>query len=226
MKRSHRSNGRRTSSGTGSCRRGVDRRFRREVITLEKLARAPGDVAALLFAQGYSRYSEGDTDGAQEWFHRVIHFLERWRVEGPGDGRDSIVARIALKHGAKLIKLREFQSAQAALAAAVHYGEQALQNSASSPLMEVLAASQGWRALAQRFVGNHEAAKLSYERSSGIWRMLIVFARNRSERNNYRRALAAVLFGSAKNLRLLGKHAEADQAREESNDLFKKVRQQ
>ena len=199
---------------------------RKRKLSPAEIASDPAGIAAKLFARGYLMHVSGEEEEAQRWFRRVIHTFERWRVSGPGDGRDAVLAGIALRHGAKLIKLRSFGDAHSALSAAVLYAEQAQQYSASSSLIEILAAAQGWRALAQRFIGSHEAAKATYERSAGLWRMLIVFARNREQRNNYRRALAAVLFGTAKNLRLLGQHAEADRAREESNDLFRKSRQQ
>lgn len=199
---------------------------RRRVLTYADLALDPLDTAQKLFAKGYSLCAAGELREARRHFHHVIAQLEVWRDVAICEGRDATLATIALRHGAKLIKLRVFDDAYSALSAASHYAEQAMAESAASPVAAVLASAQGWRALAQRFIGEHSKAKASYERSAAMWRMLIVFARTRADRIAYRRALAAVLFGLGKNLRLLGNHAEADRCKEESTDLFRKLRQQ
>ena len=114
--------------------------------------------------------------------------------------------------------------AQTAFRSAAFYADSARELGAASGVIEVLASALSWYGLASRCAGDFSDALNAYRRSGGLWRSLIVVARDRNQSAAYQRSLAASLFGVSRTLPYLGKFEEAARARTESSELFRKVR--
>ncbi len=202
----------------------VRRKRQRQASLLEAISRDPKNVSARLFAHGYALEVGGNHAAAIRCYEQVVRALETWRSQSPQDNREGVLAEIALRHGAKLVRLRRFELSLAVLNTAVFYAEEAIQYSVTSEVVAVLAAAEGWRGLVERLMRNHPAALESYERATAIWRRVLMFAGDRGVQSKYRRALAASLFGMARTLRLMGQDTEAERCRRESSELVRKSR--
>ncbi|MFN8392191.1 MAG: tetratricopeptide repeat protein [Bdellovibrionota bacterium] len=205
-------------------RAGRYREARFEKNLLQLLHGDPVSVAARLFGPGYHLQRKGEHAAAVAHYREVVDILERVSDDYPRLLTGTLLARISLAHGARLIKLRQFRAALPPLKSSVQFCENGATDCVSSEVFHVMASSLGWLALAQRFTGQHAEAKTSYDRAIGLWRQLSLFAKSGEVRLACQRALAATLYGAARNLRSLGLTQQSDERRSESTTLFRKLR--
>ena len=196
---------------------------------LRKFEQSPLEFAGESFERGYHLVQEGKQEEANWVFRATIETLEEWHNIDPKTVSFDMLAGIALRHGARLMRLRGvfknwLPDAQTAFRSAAFYADSARELGASAGVVEVLASSLSWYGLASRCAGEFPDALEAYKRSSGLWRSLIVVARDRSQNVSYQRALAGSLFGISRTLPYLGKFEEAARARTESSELFRKAR--
>lgn len=189
----------------------------------------PKEFADRNFSLGYELDQKERFEEASWVYRATVETLERWHQSQPQAAPASLLSLIALRHGARLIRLRRsrvgrMREIQTVFQTAITYAETARQLGSSSEVAEIQASALAWRGLACRATRDYSSALSSYQRATSLWRMLLVFARNRNERISHQRSLAAALFGTAKTLRLLGKNDEAALCRAESHYLFQRSR--
>lgn len=187
------------------------------------------EFAARNFGLGYELDQKGRREEASWVYRATIETLERWSQCQAKDAPPALLSAVALRHGARLMRLDRSRAdrlceIQTVFQTSISYGDAACQAGASAEVVEVQAAAHAWLGLSFRCSRNYSSALESYQRATGIWRLLLVFSRNRAQQISYQRSLAAALFGTAKTLRLLGKDEEAARCRAESHTLFQKSR--
>ncbi len=189
----------------------------------------PKEFADRNFGLGYELDQAQRHDEATWVYRATIETLERWNQSQPEQAPVSLLAHVALRHGARLMRLhhsrnRRILEIQTIFRTAVNYAEAARQFCASSRVAEIHATALAWRGLSLRASGDFSSALDSYQKATGLWRLLLVFSRDRAEQVAFQRSLAAALFGTAKTLRLLGQNEEAARCRAESHHLFQRSR--
>ncbi len=200
------------------------RRSHTAKMLLPRMKDNPLDTAERLFDPGYELERHGHSIAAQAHYQEVVKYLEQMLLEDCSYLTGTTLARISLAHGIRLAKLRRFSAAIAPLMSSIRFVDATLDDCVGCELIEVLASAVGWLALAQRITAQHDAAKLSYQRAVGLWRSLILFSRDSFVRLNHQRALAATLFGEAKNFCVLGQYVAGCESRTESTNLFRMLR--
>jgi len=196
---------------------------------------SPRVFAAKYFSSAYELDRSGRHEEAAWVYRSTVETLEEWHRREPRALTNFMLADLALKHGARLMRLRpgseaRIQEAHAAFRTASSHAESALSNGSSTECVEVLAASLSWFGLSARMLGNLEDSFYAFRRSARLWRRLTTFGRTQNNallpknRSSYERSLGAVLFGASKTLAFLNQKDEALRCRNNAKVLFQKAR--
>lgn len=189
----------------------------------------PQEFAKRFFSAAY-RFDQTQRREEAIWIYRAtIDTLEEWHQRAPQQLTRYALAGLAFQHGVRLMRLApicswRLREAHIAFRTASLNADSALGDGCSSECAEILASSLAWLGLTFRCLGDLENSFLSYRRSAKLWRLLALFGKSKRACKAPQRALAGVLFGASKTLRLLGQREEATRCRNESKTLFQKTR--